>query len=117
MAVETILTALLTSVCENTFTDFAPVDTPRPYITYQQIGGEPFSFIDRTVPGKENALVQINVWSDTRAEAIDLIKQIEVLMIECTDFQAQPASTRHGDFDADVPVYGSTQDWSIWCDR
>jgi hypothetical protein len=117
MPVENNLTALLKNVCARTFTDFAPVATARPYITFQQLGGDVLSYIDRVVPNKENGEYQINVWADTRAEAVNMIKLIEVLLIEATAFQAAPVSARRNDFDADIPVYGSSQDFSIWSDR
>jgi len=108
---------LLRAICPRTFCDFAPTDTPRPYVTYQQFGGEVPSFLDRTVPDKENASIQINVWSDTRAEAKGLIKQIEAAMIGATVFQASPQAACSSDFDADMARYGSRQDFSVWSDR
>jgi len=117
MTVETDLTALLKTICTRTFPDFAPVGTARPYVTYQQIGGAAPVFVDNTVPDTENGEFQINVWADTRMQAKDLIKQIEAALILETQFQARPIGAAVSDFDADVPVYGARQDFSIWSVR
>lgn len=117
MALESKLTAVLKAVCPRTSPDFAPFDTQRPYVTYQQIGGAAIKPLAREVPNLENAEIQINVWSNTRAEAKALIKQIEAAIIMETGFIGKPSAAAASDFDADIPVYCSRQDFSIWCDR
>lgn len=117
MSLETQLYAVLSGVCPRTFPDFAPVSTARPYVTYQQIGGDVVNTLDRMVPNKRNATIQINVWSNTRAEAVSLMQGIEDAIRMSTAFQAMPLSAPSTDFDADIPVYGCIQDFSIWADR
>jgi hypothetical protein len=117
MTLEEKLTALLRAICARSFSGFAPTSTLRPYVTYQQIGGEVPSFLDATVPSKENATIQISVWSDTSFEAKALIKQIEAAMITSTELQASPLAAAASDFDADIPVYSNRQDFSVWADR
>lgn len=113
---EKLRTALL-GICPNVFPDFAPPDTPRPYVTFQQLGGETVDCIDGTVPTKENALVQVNFWSDSRKEAKAAILQIEAELIQRTNLQASPQGAAVSDFDADMARYCSRQDFSIWADR
>jgi hypothetical protein len=117
VALESKLTALLKGVCPRAYPDFAPNGTARPYVTYQQIGGDVINPLARDVPNAENAEMQITVWSDTRGEAKALIKQIEAALIVATDFTAKPRSAAASDFDADIPLYSSRQDFRIWCDR
>lgn len=117
MALESKLTAALKAVCARTSPDFAPFDTVRPYVTYQQIGGAVIKPLAREVPNMENAEIQVNVWSNTRAEAKALIKQIEAAIIMETGFIGKPSAAAVSDYDADIPVYCSRQDFSIWCDR
>jgi len=107
----------LAAVCPRVFPDFAPTDTERPYVTFQQIGGEAPGFIDRTVPSKENAHMQVNVWSDSRREAKVVIKAIEERLIGATAIQASPIAAAASDFDADMERYCSRQDFNIWADR
>lgn len=117
MTLEEKLVVLLKAICPRTFPDFAPTETARPYVTWQQIGGDVVEFIDNAAPSQENALIQINVWSDRRAEAKDLIKQIEVSLIEAVVFQARPSGAAASDADPDMARYCSRQDFSIWADR
>ena len=117
MTLEEKLVMLLKAICQRTFPDYAPTDTARPYVTWQQIGGDVVDFVDSAIPSKENALIQINVWSDRRAEAKDLIKQIEAALITAAVFQARPAGAAASDADPDMARYCSRQDFSIWADR
>jgi hypothetical protein len=117
MSLESQLFTLLQGVCPRSFPDFAPATTARPYVTYQQIGGQAVNHLDRLIPNKRNAVMQINVWSDTRAEANTLIQSIEDALRMTTVFQAEPSGAPHASFDADIPVYAAIQDFSIWADR
>lgn len=117
MTLEEMLYAELTAVCPRVFPDFAPTDTPRPYVTWQQVGGESIQFMDRTVPSKENADIQISVWADTRKEAKATILAIEAQLIGATSVQASPIAAAISDFDADMERYCSRQDFDVWADR
>lgn len=117
MTIEEDLCTALTLLCPRTFPDFAPVGTPRPYVTYQQIGGEALAFLDQTIPSTKNADIQINVWADTRAQASALILQIENMMITATAFQASAYGAPANNGDAELKLYSSRQDFSVWSDR
>lgn len=117
MTTDEKLTALLRLICPRTFCDFAPTDTERPYCTYQVIGGDTLSYLDAVVPNKENAEVQISIWSDSRLEATAMIKRVEVAMIMSPDFQASPLSSAAADYDADMNVRSARQDFTVWDDR
>ncbi len=117
MTVEADIKTLLTLDCPRVFPDFAPVKTPRPYVTYQQIGGEAINFTDGAVPSTENGDFQVNVWADSRPEAKALIKAVEVRLRGATQFAVLVLSQPVSDYDADVPVYGSRQDFSIHSTR
>lgn len=117
MTLEEKLVALLKPICPRVRPDFAPVETERPYVTFQQIGGQAPEFIDNTIPSIENAEVQVNVWADSRLQAKDLIKQIEATLTTATTVQARAVSASASDFDADMEIYGSRQDFSIWAER
>ncbi len=118
MTVEADLFNLLKTLVSNrAFPDFAPVNTNRPYITYQQIGGKVTVFTEGKMADRDNARFQINVWGDTRSSVKAISKQIETLLVESTVFQAQPESAARADYDHDSLVYGSMQDFSIWSVR
>jgi hypothetical protein len=117
MTLEANLAVLLKQVCDQTFPDFAPPGTKLPYITFQQIYGDVISYLGKEVSSKENAVMQINVWSATRKEAKAMILQIESLLTLAVSFQASPVAASVSDFEADLPAYCSRQDFSIWADR
>lgn len=117
MTIDEKITALLRTICARTYCDFAPTDTERPYCTYQVIGGEVLSYLDAVVPGKTNAEVQVSIWSNSRLEASALMNQVEVAMIMATNMQASALSAAAADFDVDMNVRSSRQDFSVWADR
>lgn len=114
MTFEADLFALLKAVTPRVFPDFAPVSTQRPYVTYQQIGGRVINPLANVSPGRRNSELQINVWSNSRSEALALSRAIEDAMRAATAFQARPISAAVSDYDADIPVYGCRQDFSCW---
>ncbi|MGO4379699.1 DUF3168 domain-containing protein [Pseudoduganella sp. RAF19] len=117
MALEAKLTAILKGICPRTFPNFADAGTARPYVTYQQIGGDVIVLLGRAVPNVENAEIQINVWSNTCAEAKATIQQIESALILASEFTAKPRAAPASDFDSNIPIYCSRQDFTIWCDK
>jgi hypothetical protein len=117
MSLETSLHTLLFAQCPRVFPDVAPYDTARPYITWQQVGGDPLSYVDDTVPDRRNSLIQVNAWADTRLQANDLMLQIESALITSTSFQARPAGALIAAHDQDTDRRGAMQDFSIWSTR
>lgn len=117
MTLEADLYTELYALCPRVFPDNAPLDTTRPYITWQQIGGEALAYFERSTPTARNARIQINVYADTRVAANTLALAIEDALTVSTRFQAKPESallaTRELDFDA----YGTMQDFNIWAQR
>lgn len=112
MTMEADLTTLLKTICPRVSPDIAATGSVRPYVTYQQIGGGVINPLNNDAPGKRNAVVQINVWSSLRSEAIALIDQIETAMR--TFHSARPQGARFNDYDHDMLVYGSQQEFSFW---
>jgi hypothetical protein len=117
MTVEEDLYAVLSGVCERAYPDIAPVGTAKPYVTYQQIGGQVIKPLGKVVPDKQNGEYQVNVWADTRKEAKTLILAIEAGLCLASAFIAKPISASRSDYDHDNAVYGSIQDFSIWSER
>jgi hypothetical protein len=97
--------------------DIAPAGVKRPYITYQQIGGQAVSFVERAVCSKKNGRFQINCWADTRAAATDMALQIEAALVMATSMQATPIGAISAVYEEDTRFYGTRQDFSIWSDR
>lgn len=123
MTIETKLFTLLSGLCPRTFPDVAPVATAKPYVTFQQLGGERLRNFNKTPADKRKTFVQINVWAASRLEANSLCRQIEEAMAAATAFNAiedgEPLWT-HDDIDLpDAPdgLYGCSQDFTVIVDR
>lgn len=99
------------------FPDVAPVGTARPYITYQQIGGQAVNFVDDTSPNLENAFLQINCFADARNDANTLARSVETTLRGATAFSARPEANFISTHDADLNRYGTLQDFSVWAAR
>lgn len=117
MVEETLFTALKTLFSNRFYPDVAPAGVANPYGTYQQIGGGSPTFMDNTVPSKENGYYQITAWAETRTAAKTLIKQVESALISSTAFQARPIAASIATRDQETNLYGAMQDFSIWADR
>ena len=119
MLEEAIYAALSPLVSARVFPDVAPLDTPRPYITDQQVGGTAHAYVDKALPDHEHALVQLNVWADTCLAAALVRKLTEANLIAATAFEARPASGPISQHEPDLtpPGYGTRQDFDIWTPR
>ena len=117
MSMESDLVALLKTLCPRVFPDVAPEATTKPYITWQGLGGETARFVDNTAADKRNTLMQINVWSTTRAEALTMIRSIEDAMCASAAFLAKPGGEALSTYEPDTQLYGCIQSYSIWAAR
>jgi hypothetical protein len=103
-------------VSNRVFPDVAPLSTTRPYVTYQQVGGDAVNYMESVHPGRRHARIQVNVWAETRLAANTLARSIEVALVNSTTlrgwvygaFVAEPA-----DFDLSPPRYGTRQDFGV----
>lgn len=117
MTIESDLVAVLKSVCQRVYPDFAPQGAAVPYLTFQLIGGQPMRYLNNAAANQRHTMVQVNTWSATRAEALALARAIEEALCAASAFTARPDSEPIGDVDADVGRYGCMQDFSIWSSR
>ena len=117
MSMEEDLSALLKTICLNTFPDVAPANTPAPWMTWQGLGGETARFLDNTAADKRNTLLQVSVWSKTRLESLALSRRTENALCASKTFiaraQGEPLST----YEPDTQLYGCVQRFNIWATR
>jgi hypothetical protein len=92
----------------------AEYDTPRPYGYYNQIGGKAVTFIDNAEPSQRNAVMQINIWADTAAQASLLMQQIGAALRACPEMVARPFSEFLTRTETDLGLYGAQQDFTCW---
>lgn len=117
MSMETDLYALLQTKCARVFPDVAPEGAAKPYVTWQQIGGESMRYADNTAMNKRWPLTQVSVWSTTRLEALTLIRSIEDGLCASTAFEATPQGEPLSTYEPDTKLYGCIQRYSIWAAR
>jgi len=114
MSLQSSFVAVLQSVCPRVFPDVAPFDTQRPYITWQQVGGDEPSYTENALPNTENALIQVNIWSDTRLEAINTAKAAKAALTLTNTLQARATGAFVATCDEDLKRYGTRQDFTVW---
>lgn len=51
------------------YPDVSPDGAARQLIIYQQVGGKAVDYVEAKVADKDNARVQVHVWSNSRLEA------------------------------------------------
>lgn len=118
MTVESqIFDALKGLVSNRCFPDFAPLGTARPFITYEQVGGDALHYVDGTLPDKKHARFELGVYADSRAACAALALQVEATMAAQTAFQSTAIHAPISDYASDVKIYSSTQNFSVHSTR
>lgn len=109
-----ITAALAQLVSGRVYPDVAPAGTVRPYLTYQQVGGDALNFLDGATPGKRNARIQINAWADSRLVASQLSEQAEDALRAAAGLQPEVLGARASIYEEDTKLRGARQDFSVW---
>ena len=114
MTLESDLYTLLSPLVNGRmYPDTTPNNPTYPCITYQQVGGDAYWYVSNELPNHKSARVQINVHSQTRAEANMIARQIEETLC-LSDMIARP----YGAFTATnadaLELYGTRQDFGFW---
>jgi len=118
MSVESDLYNTLKGLVANRcYPDFAPLGTVRPFITFEQTGGESLYFIDGSLPDKKHGRFEIGVYADTRAACAALALQVETTLAAATVFQASAIHAPISDYSDEVKIYSSTQNFSVFSTR
>lgn len=113
MTIEETLAAAIGPLCGGRFLpDTAPAGTPRPFVTYQQVGGKPLNYL-RGAPAEANARMQINVWAATRPEANTLMRQIRTAL-QSPPINAVGLGELIATYEPITKSYGAQMDFSVW---
>lgn len=99
------------------YPDFAPIGTVRPFITYEQAGGDALYFLDGALPDKKHGRFEIGVYADSRASCAAIALQVEAAMAAATAFQSTAIHAPISDYASEVKIYSSTQNFSVFSDR
>lgn len=115
MAIELDITNALKPLVENrVYPDVGPDKGPRPYITFQQVGGDSVTFLEGGPPVKRYGRFQINVWGNRRDEASDLGRQVEDTLLSLTALSPEPVGGLVAVHEPETKLYGTIQDFSFW---
>ena len=117
MTMESDLQTLLAGICPRTFPDVAPSGTVAPWVVWQGLGGDSLRMLDNTAADKRNTLMQISVYSKTRLQALQLIRQIEDAITASMPLIATPLGEPASTYEDDTKLCGSIQRYSIWAAR
>lgn len=117
MSLETDLHGILVSICPRVFPDVARGTPDRPYVTWQHIGGQSLRYLSGVAADKRHSVIQINVWSLTRAEALVLIRSIEEAVCLAPEITARPQGEAMSLYEPDTELYGSLQRFDVWSAR
>lgn len=109
---EIVKGAIVPAIVVLAFPDVAPQNTPRPYATYRDVGGEDASTLDGPAD-LANARMQVNIWADTRREARSLM-QAAIVVLGAPPISAVPIGGPVSIYEDDTKLYGSRLDFSIW---
>jgi hypothetical protein len=96
------------------YPDVAPEGSLLPRVTYQQVGGEALTYVEKAAPSKKNGRFQVNVWSSRRSDSALLARQIENALVVSAPLIAKPLSAPVATFEEDTKLFGTRQDFSIW---
>lgn len=118
MTIETDIQAVLDPlVGARVFPDDAPYGTPRPFICYEQAGGDALRYVDNTLPNKKHGRFEIGVYADTPAQRSALALQVEEVISAAAAFQATAIHAPIHDYANDVKIYSSIQNFSVFSNR
>jgi hypothetical protein len=115
VSLEADVVTVLQGQCPRVFPSEAPVNTLRPFVTWEHIGGDPLRYIDNTAAAQRLALLQINSYASTKAEALTLAQDIEDALCAATGFSARPSAGVRGDHSSDVEpaLYWALQEFEV----
>lgn len=108
-----IFSALKGLVANRVYPDVAPTGAARPYVTYQQVGGEAINLLEAGAAAKRNGRFQVNCWADTRATVANLSRQVEEALATSA-LKAFVLAAPVAVYEEYGPLYGTRQDFSIY---
>jgi len=117
VTVETVIVQTLQALTAGrVYPDVAPENAARPYITYQQFGGEALNFVDAARPSKRNAHFQVSVWADTRLAASTVAAQVEDALRAAPALETTVLGSLMALNDEVTKLRGTAQSFSFWVD-
>lgn len=101
MTIESDVHAAIATACPRVHAVLAPPRTQRPYVTVQNIGGDPAYYLNRSAADKRVLRLLVKTWANSKAESLGLIRQVEAAMMAATAFTARVESEPLDDVETD----------------
>jgi len=98
-------------VAGQVYPDTAPSDVAPPYLTWQQVGGQPIQFLAGT-GSTTRPRIQLTWWAASRLAACQLRDQIQAAMVD-TPLFAEIATGPVADHEPVQGLYGFRQDFYL----
>lgn len=116
MTIESDVHAAIATVCPRVFPVLAKVGVQRPYVTVQNIGGQPLYWLDRSASDKRMVRLFVKSWANSKPEALALARQIEAAMMAATAFTARVESELLDDVETDGEpwLYSELQEFVVF---
>ena len=107
-----IFTTLGPLVANRVYPDTTPDNAKFPCITYQQVGGRDYNYVDGSLPDNEHARIQLNVHGTVRSDVKAIALSAKALM--AGQLLAEVMGSLTTDYD-DIPkLYSTRQDFGCW---
>ncbi|MDF4005319.1 DUF3168 domain-containing protein [Luteibacter sp. PPL552] len=113
MSLEERIVSLLGDLVQGRiYPDTTPDNAVFPLITYHQVGGRDYAYMDGSLPDHEHARLQINVHGRIRSEAKAAAQQVKKRM--AADLQAEIYGSMTIRFDDIAKLFTTRQDFGCW---
>lgn len=115
MTIESDVHAAISAVCPRVHAVLAPLRATRPYVTVQNIGGDPTYYLNRAAADKRVLRLLVKAWANSKTDALALIRQVEVAMMAATAFTARVESEPLDDVETDAEpwLYSELQEFVV----
>lgn len=113
MSLETDVVAVLQAQCPRVYPSQAPLNTQRPFLTYDHLGGDALRYMDGTAADKRMAQLQITVWAADKPGAVSLMLAVEEAMCTAAGFSCAPVGALQSGYEHEGEIYRSFQEFTV----
>ena len=113
MSLESDVLAVLQAQCPRVYPSQAPLNTVRPFLTYDHLGGDALRYMDGTAANKRMAQLQVTVWAADKPTAITLMLAVEEAMCTAAAFSCAPVGALQSGYEYEGEIFRSFQEFSV----
>jgi hypothetical protein len=113
VSLESDVLAVLQAQCPRVYPSQAPLNTVRPFLTYDHLGGDALRYMDGTAANKRMAQLQVTVWAADKPTAITLMLAVEEAMCTAAAFSCAPVGALQSGYEYEGEIFRSFQEFSV----